>query len=83
MDSQWQGQRRQEVINGIHAYYQQKIAQDPQAALQQIEEELISQATCQGNDWIGRGIVMETVLAASVEGLEMVRSLCLQKINQP
>jgi hypothetical protein len=73
----WQKTKREEIIRGIYAHFSSQIKKDPIEALCTIEQELENQEICIGNDWLGRGIVGDTVMSATIEGLEIVRSDCL------
>lgn len=78
---EWQEMRREEVIGGIKKYYCEKIAKEPQKALMLIDQELHSEFVRLGNDWTGRGVVMDTIINATIEGLEIVRSYCLEELQ--
>ncbi len=80
--SDWQETKREEIIGGIYAHFSLQIQKDPEGALCTIEQELESQEICIGNDWLGRGIVGDTVMSATIEGLEIVRSDCLAILKE-
>ena len=75
--NEWQKTKREEIIGGICGHFNQQILKDPAKALSTIEQELDSQEIYRGNDWLGRGVVGDTVINATIEGLEIVRSDCL------
>lgn len=77
----WQNDKRDTMIEGIIRYYNHEIERSPQNALQMIEQELHSQSVRLGNDWTGRGVVMDTVISATIEGLEIVRARCLERLH--
>lgn len=66
---------------GIEHHYRDKVERDPQATLVEVEQELASQWVRLGNDWTGRGVVMDTVIGATIEGLEIVRAACRAKLE--
>lgn len=74
---EWQKIKREEIIGGICRYFESQIVKDPEQALSMIEQEIEGQSIYQGNDWLGRGVVGDTVINATIEGLEIVRSDCL------
>lgn len=74
---EWQKIKREEIIGGICSYFELPVLKDPEKALSTIEQELENQAIHQGNDWLDRGVVGDTVINATIEGLEIVRSDCL------
>ena len=80
--SDWQETKREEIIGGIHAYFSSQIQKDPEETLRTIEQEIESQDICIGNNWLGRGIVGDTVMSANIEGLEIVRSDCLAVLKE-
>ena len=80
--NEWQKTKREEIIGGICCHFSVQIQKDPLKALSIIEQELGSQEICQGNDWLGRGIVGDTVISATIEGLEIVRSDCLAILKE-
>lgn len=80
--SDWQETKREEIIGGICTHFSSQIQTDPEGALCTIEQELESQQICLGNDWLGRGIVGDTVMSATIEGLEIVRSDCLAILQE-
>lgn len=80
--SDWKEVKRDEVIDGILRYFERKKDDDPVTTLKEIEQELDSQFFRLGNDWTGRGVVMDTVINATIEALEIVRSNCLERIEK-
>jgi hypothetical protein len=78
----WQETKREEIIGGIYAYFRSQILKDPVETLRTIEQELENQEICIGNDWLGRGTVGDTVMSATIEGLEIVRSDCLAILKE-
>lgn len=55
---------------------------DPAGTLQNVEQELDSQFLRLGNDWTGRGVVMDAVIAETIEAVEIVRSDLLTAMKQ-
>jgi|GEM_PF-774514 len=80
--SDWKEGKRKEVIDGILSYFEKRKEDDPEMTLKQIDQELDSQFFRLGNDWTGRGIVMDTVINATIEALEIVRSHCLERLEE-
>ncbi len=78
----WQERKSQEIIDGTIAYFRDKVASDPKGTMTLVEQELQSQLVFLGNDWLGRGIVMDTVITATINALEIVRVDCLEKIKK-
>jgi len=74
---EWQKTKREEIIGGICDHYSPQILRDPEKALSAIEQEINSQEIYQGNNWTGRGVVGDTVINATIAGLEIARSDCL------
>ena len=74
---EWEKTKWEEIIEGVCDHYSPQILRDPEKALSTIEQELNSQAIYQGNNWTGRGVVGDTVISATIAGLEIVRSDCL------
>ncbi|WP_319548378.1 hypothetical protein [Desulfogranum marinum] len=79
--NEWQKIKREEIIKGICDHFSSQILKDPQKALSTIEQEIHSQEIYLGNDWLGRGVVGDTVIHATIEGLEIVRSDCLVRLK--
>ena len=65
-----------ETLANIVGYYQDKIVTDPAGTLALVNQELESENIRYGNNWTGRGVVMDAVIAATISGLEIVRSAC-------
>lgn len=80
--SDWKEEKKEEIIDGILSYFEGKKDDDPITTLKVVDQELDSQFFRLGNDWTGRGVVMDTVINATIEALEIVRSACLEKIEQ-
>ncbi len=70
-----------ETLANIVGYYEDKIVTDPKATLVLVNQELESQNVRYGNDWTGRGVVMDAVIAATISALEIVRSACENKLG--
>ena len=77
--SDWKERERKHIIEGIIAYYEQRRDIDPTMTLLGIDQELDSQFLRLGNDWTGRGIVMDTVITATIDALQIVRCSILAK----
>lgn len=78
----WKEGKREQVIDGIITYFEKRIENDPSLTLLEIEQELDSQYFRLGNDWTGRGIVMDTVITATIEALEIVRCSFLERFEK-
>lgn len=78
----WQQEKKNEASEGIWAYYLPKIHENPMAVLSDIEQELHFQCVRYGNNWTGRGVVMDTIIAATIHALEEVRLACIEKIEE-
>lgn len=78
----WETNQREEIAAGIWKFYNDKIKIDAKGSLVLIEQELHDQYIRLGNDWIGRGVVMDTLIAATISALETVRATCLDIIEQ-
>lgn len=65
-----------ETLASIVGYYEDKIVTDPAGTLALVTQELESENVRYGNNWTGRGVVMDTVIAATISALEIVRSTC-------
>lgn len=65
-----------ETLSNIVGYYEDIVAADPAGTLVLVNQELESQNVRYGNDWTGRGVVMDAVIAATISALEIVRSTC-------
>ena len=70
-----------ETLANIVDYFEDKVAADPARTLIQVDQELESQNIRYGNDWTGRGVVMDAVITATISALEIVRSNCLSKLE--
>ncbi len=79
---EWETNQREEIAAGIWKYYQEKIDIAPENALVLIEQELHDQYNRSGNDWTGRGVVINTLIASTISTLESVRVACLEKIEE-
>ena len=77
----WQDKKSREIIDSIVSYYRQQVNYDPAGTITLVEQELVSQRIRQGNDWTGRGIVMDTVIDATLSALEIVHQACLEKLS--
>ena len=77
----WEANQQEEIAAGIWRYYQGKIETDPKSAIVLIEQELNDQHVRLGNDWTGRGVVVNTLIAAPISALEAVRVDCLEKMD--
>lgn len=78
---EWQEPKRNEVLKSIYLYYCNKVKDNPERTLELVEQELESQRIRLGNDWTGRGVVMDTVISATIEALEIVRAECQMEIK--
>lgn len=65
-----------ETLANIVGYYEDKVAADPAGTLVFVNQELESQNVRYGNDWTGREVVMDAVIAATLSALEIVSSAC-------
>ncbi|MBM9520236.1 hypothetical protein JWG39_10465 [Desulforhopalus vacuolatus] len=79
--SEWEKAKNEEIIGGICDHFNPQIVEDPQKALFLIEQELACQNINLGNDWLGRGVVGDTVLNAAITGLEIARGKCLAALK--
>ena len=79
--NEWQKTKREEIIESICGHFSPLILKDPKKALSTIEQEIDSQEIYLGNDWLGRGVVGDTIINATIEGLEIVRSDCLAMLQ--
>lgn len=75
--------RRSEIADNLYGYFSDRLDGNPQALLEQVDQELKSLYVSYGNDWSGRGIVGDTALEAMIAGLEAVRAECLERLGQP
>jgi len=80
-DMDWETNQREEIAAGIWKFYHDKIETDPKSAIVMIEQELHDQYIRLGNDWTGRGVVVNTLIDATISALEAVRVTCLEKIE--
>jgi hypothetical protein len=65
-----------DTLENIVGYYEDQIATDPATTLVLVKQELESQNIRYGNNWTGRGAVMDNVIAATISALEIVRFEC-------
>lgn len=70
-----------ETLSNIVGYYEDKVIADPEGVLILVNQELESQNVRYGNNWIGRGVVMDAVIAATISALEIVRSTCQNNLK--
>lgn len=70
-----------ETLNSIVRYFESRANQDPYETLSLVNQELDSQNVRYGNDWTGRGVVMDAVITATIAALEIVRTRCLKDIE--
>ncbi len=77
----WKEAKYEEVLGTISNYYRDKVKEDPAGMLVLIQQELQSQCVRLGNDWTGRGVVMDTVLTATISALEIARAACLENLK--
>ncbi len=75
-------QRESEIVTNIYSYFKERICDNPQAVLAQVEGELAALYVNYGNDWTGRGVVADTVQEATIAGLEGVRAECMQLLEE-
>ena len=78
----WKETKYEESFEGVVRYYEAKVRADAKATLAVVEQELESQWVRYGNDWTGRGVVMDTVITATIEGLETVRAACMEQLEK-
>lgn len=76
----WQPEKYEDTLEGVAGYFEDRLKEDPKGVLQEIEGELKSLYIRLDQDWTGRGIVADTVLAATVAALERVRAKCLESL---
>ncbi len=69
-------------MDNILSYFQPKIRQDPESTLHQVEQELQDLYIREGNNWAGRGVVGDTIIQATIEALEIVRSDCIVSLQE-
>lgn len=77
----WKEKTYQETLDNIVRYYESKVRTDTAGTLILVNQELQSQWVRLGNDWTGRGVVMDTIITATISALEIVRTDCLEKIK--
>ena len=65
-----------DTLENIVGYYEDKIATDPEGTLILVKQELESQNIRYGNNWTGRGALLDNVIEATISALEIVRSEC-------
>ncbi|EAT14526.1 hypothetical protein [Desulfuromonas acetoxidans] len=76
----WQREKYQETLEGLSGFFEERLEQDPQGTLQQVEGELKALYIRLDQDWTGRGPVGDTVQTATIAALERVRARCLTRI---
>lgn len=74
--------REAEIVGNIMDYFRERILNNPQAVLAQVDGELAALYVNYGNDWTGRGVVADTVQEATIAALEGVRAECLQLLEE-
>jgi hypothetical protein len=77
----WKEKTYQETLDNIVRYYESKVRTDTTGTLVLVNQELQSQWVRLGNDWTGRGVVMDTIITATISALEIVQADCLEKIK--
>ena len=78
----WKQEVDEETFAGVWKFYKDRITSNPSKTLAQVEQELQSQWVRLGNDWTGRGIVMDTVITTTINALEVTRAACLEELNK-
>lgn len=74
--------REAEIVANISDFFKERILNNPQAVLAQVEGELTALYVSYGNDWTGRGVVADTIQEATIAALEGVRAECLQLLKE-
>jgi hypothetical protein len=79
----WKEKTYQETLDNIVRYYESKVRTDTTGTLVLVNQELQSQWVRPGNDWTGRwgGVVIDTIITATISALEIVQTDCLEKIK--
>ena len=77
----WKKKTYEETLGNIVRYYENKVAEAPESTLILVQQELQSQWVRLGNDWTGRGVVMDTIITATISALEIVRASCLENMG--
>lgn len=77
----WQEKTYEDTLGNIVRYYEGKVTADPAGTLNLVTQELQSQWVRLGNDWTGRGVVMDTIITATISALEIVRASCLKNME--
>ncbi len=78
----WQDDKYREIHDRVQEYFSALMANDPQATLQLLEQELQDIYLRYGNNWTGRGIVGDTVMTATIDAMEAARAECLACLQQ-
>lgn len=73
--------KQTEILDGLYAFFEHKIADNPQAVLRQVESELKTLYIRFDHGWTGRGVVTDATQSATIAGLEAVRAECLDRIQ--
>ena len=77
----WRKKTYEDTLGNIVHYFEDKTAADPAGTLIVVTQELESQWVRLGNDWTGRGVVMDTIITATISALEIVRATCLKNME--
>ena len=77
----WTLEKEEEIAAGIWAYYQPRLDVDPKKTLRDVEQELYFQDVRYGNNWTGRGVVMDLQISVTIHTLEAVRAACITRMN--
>ncbi len=79
----WKQKKYEETLNTLVSFWEEKVIADPEGTLILVNQELSSQDVRFGNDWTGRGALMDTVISATISSLEITRASCLNRLNDP
>lgn len=73
--------KQEEILDGLYTFFEQKLADNPEELLRQINNELKTQYIRFDLGWTGRGVVTDATQSATIAALEAVRAECLDRIR--
>jgi len=81
MDYTWMFYKDHENVNALLAFWEDKILENPEELIRQIEGEMNASLVHEGNNMNGRSLVAMSALGGIIAGLEAVRAECVRAIE--
>jgi len=73
--------KQEEILDGVYSFFEQKLNDNPEAVLHQVNGELDTMYIRFDHGWTGRGVVTDATQSATIAALEAVRAECMERIR--